>query len=265
MLLGLSLALALAAIAYRLGMLSRSGLTAATLLGAIVYGLGGLPWALLLILFFASSSLLSRAFAGRKARVARHFSKGGRRDWGQVAANGGVGALLILAALALDLDLGRLWPAYAASLAAVTADTWATELGVLSRRPPRLLTTGRQVQPGTSGAVSRTGNLAALAGALLIALAAHFLHPASTSLGIVLLVALAGFLGGLADSLLGSTVQAIYYCPQHEKETEQHPRHYCGTQTRFHRGWPWLNNDWVNFISALAAALLALALLPLVG
>ena len=56
MLLGLSLALALAAIAYRLGMLSRSGLTAATLLGAIVYGFGGLPWALLLILFFASSS-----------------------------------------------------------------------------------------------------------------------------------------------------------------------------------------------------------------
>ena len=109
------------------------------------------------------------------------------------------------------------------------------------------------------------GNLAALAGALLIALAAHFLHPASTSLGIIMLVALAGFLGGLADSLLGATVQAIYYCPQHEKETEQHPRHYCGAETRFHRGWPWLNNDWVNFISALAAALLALALLPLVG
>ena len=48
-----------------------------------------------LILFFVSSSLLSKAFAGRKADIAKHFSKGGRRDWAQVAANGGMGAMMM--------------------------------------------------------------------------------------------------------------------------------------------------------------------------
>ncbi|MCW5888854.1 MAG: DUF92 domain-containing protein, partial [Anaerolineales bacterium] len=53
--------------------------------------------------------------------------------------------------------------------------------------------------------------------------------------------------------------QAIYYCPNCKKETEQHPQHTCGTPTRLQRGWAWLNNDWVNLLSALCALLVLLA------
>jgi len=54
-------------------------------------------------------------------------------------------------------------------------------------------------------------------------------------------------LGALFDSLLGATVQAIYYCPACQKETERNPMHSCGTQTTQIRGWKWLDNDLVNF------------------
>ena len=105
--------------AWRLGLLSINGLIGASLLGGIVYGLGGLEWALLLISFFLSSSLLSKSFSGRKKKVAKVFAKGGQRDWAQVAANGGVGAIVILMAFADILTAAQAWLAFAASLAAV--------------------------------------------------------------------------------------------------------------------------------------------------
>ena len=136
----------------------------------------------------------------------------------------------------------------------MNADTWATELGVLSSTAPVLITTGKKVAAGTSGGVSLRGSAAALGGAALIAALAALL---AGSWQILLLAALAGLLGSFFDSLLGASVQAIYYCPKCKKETERHPLHSCGIPTTLRRGWPWLDNDWVNFLSALAGALLA--------
>lgn len=251
--------------AWRLGLLSFSGLIGASFLGGIVFALGGLEWALLLISFFLSSSLLSKSFKGRKTELAKIFAKGGRRDWAQVAANGGVGAMVLLIAAVGGVNLEQAWLAFAASLAAVNADTWATELGVLSKKAPRMLTNGRQVPAGTSGAVSLVGSAAAIAGALLIAGLGFYLREGNSLTGFIWIVTLAGFVGAMIDSLLGASVQAIYYCPKHKKETEQSPMHYCGTKTEYLRGWQWMNNDWVNFLSSAGAALLATALMALVG
>ena len=94
---GLALAAAIAAIAWRLGALNASGALAAALLGGLTYGIGGLPAAILLIAFFASSSLLTRTFSQRKCNFAKDFAKGGQRDWAQVLANGGAGLFALLA------------------------------------------------------------------------------------------------------------------------------------------------------------------------
>jgi uncharacterized protein (TIGR00297 family) len=264
--LGLLLGMVIAVLAWRVGSLSNSGAIAAALSGGIIFGIGGLPWAILLILFFVSSSLLSRLFQRRKRQVEEKFSKGSRRDWAQVAANGSLGVVLAVMSLLLPGNTG-VWWAFAGAMAAVNADTWATELGVLSPAPPRRLTTGEVVERGTSGGVSLAGTLAALAGAALIGAAAA-LFPAGTLPGIAggeaaapglfLAAAAGGLLGALIDSLLGATVQAIYFCPQCEKETERHPQHSCGTPTRLLRGWRWLNNDWVNWICSLSGAAAAL-------
>ena len=63
--------------------------------------------------------------------------------------------------------------------AAVAADTFSSELGILSTSRPRLLTswTFREVPPGTNGGVSLTGTLAGFGGALIIALTSVLLLP----------------------------------------------------------------------------------------
>ena len=260
---GFGLAVLIAGAAFAARSLSTSGAIAAALLGTAIFGLGGLPWAVLLVGFFVSSSLLSRLFKHHKAAVNEKFSKGSRRDAGQVLANGGVAGALVIAQ-AIFPSAGFLWAAAVGTLAAVNADTWATELGVLSRHEPRLLTTGQKVEKGTSGAVSWVGTAAALAGAAAIGVLAVMVWPeyaggaSLAAMPIRLgLIALAGLAGSFVDSLLGATVQAIYYCPTCAKETERHPQHSCGTATQPIRGWSWLNNDIVNLACALSGALAA--------
>lgn len=250
---GLALSAAIGVLAYRRGSLTRSGVAGAVLTGTAMFGLGGLTPGLLLIAFFVTASALSHYRRRQKETVAEKFSKGERRDLGQTLANGGLAALLSLALWAAPGAAPWL-AAIAGALAAVNADTWATELGVLSRVPPRLITTFRVVEPGTSGGVSVLGTGAALAGGVLIgALAAVLPHAGYAAGGLLLAGALGGLAGSLFDSLLGATVQSIYYCDTCRKETERIV-HTCGTQTRRLRGWAWLDNDWVNFAASVMGA-----------
>jgi uncharacterized protein (TIGR00297 family) len=250
--------------AYRAGALTQSGAWAAILTGGLIFGFGGLPWAVLLLVFFITSSVLSRAFTRRKESLSEKFSKGSRRDYGQVLANGGVGALLAITLVLLP-DMEWQWVAYAGAMAAVNADTWATELGVLSRASPRLITSGKIVERGTSGGITLTGYLAAAGGAALVGLAAVLFTPGAPWLMFIGTITLSGVAGSTLDSLLGATAQAIYYCPQCQKETERHPKHICGTETTQVRGWRWLNNDVVNLLCSLMGAFAAVGLVYLLN
>lgn len=261
LLLGLALAAAVSFLAYRLHSLSRSGALAAIIVGTVIFGAGGFPWAVLALVFFISSSALTRGFRRRKAAVNANFDKGGPRDAGQVFGNGALPVFFAGLSYFYPNELWT-WIGFAASLAAVNADTWSTELGVLSPGRPRLITTLRPVEKGTSGGVSWVGFLAAIGGAAIIALLAVLLDPIQpTSLAsehwgpiVALLITVAGLLGALFDSLLGATVQAMYYCPLDKKETERHPVHTCGTPTVHLRGLKWLRNDWVNLFCGLFGA-----------
>jgi uncharacterized protein (TIGR00297 family) len=248
---GAVLAAAIGIAAWLKGSLTPSGVLGAIVTGTLLFGLGGWPGGLALVGFFVASSLLSKLFRGRKREVEEEYAKTGTRDFGQAMANGGVAAL---AALLLGLTGDPAWMgAILGALAAANADTWATELGVLSSRAPRLITSFRPVQPGTSGAVSLAGTFAALGGAAFVAVVGAL---GDASLWRLLpWVALAGLAGALLDSLLGATVQAIHWCPACQKETER-TVHGCGTPTGVHRGFAWLGNDLVNALATLAGALL---------
>lgn len=255
---GFALAALIGLVAWWVRALSTSGAWAAFMMGGLLFGLGGLPWAVLLLTFFVSSSALSRAFARQKSLLSEKFAKGAQRDWGQVLANGGLGVVLVLAQT-LYPGRGEFWLAFVGAMAAVNADTWGTELGVYNPTPPRLITDGRLVERGTSGGVSVAGYLAILGGALLVGAVAALFTP---TLGFASLLAgaiTAGLVGSSFDSYLGATIQAIYHCPSCQKETERHPLHSCGSETIQVRGLPWLNNDWVNLACSLAGALTMLA------
>lgn len=250
---GFALGILIGYAAYKLGALSASGAIAASVVGGLIFGLGGIPWATLLLVFFISSSLLSRAYAHRKDSVKEKFAKGSRRDYGQVVANGGLAAFLVLVHW-LMADQAWLWIAFFGCMAAVNADTWGTELGVLSPASPRLITNGAVVSKGTSGGVTLVGYLASLAGAGIIGIAAALFTPSMPGVVIILIATLGGLAGATIDSLLGATLQGIYYCPSCGKETESHPEHHCGTETTQLRGWRWLNNDLVNLVCSLVGA-----------
>jgi len=270
-LLGLAFSSFTGIVAYHKNALTASGAVGAILVGTLIVGFGGWAWGMVLIAFFVSSSTLSYYRRADKAAVSDKFAKGHRRDLGQTLANGGLGALLAVGYF-LSPNVVLL-AAYVGAMATVNSDTWATEIGVLSRRPPRLVTNYRIVPPGTSGAISRDGSLAALGGGLFVGLFA-FLLVAGERMALGQPVALAvlwllipiagvsGLIGAFFDSLLGATVQRIYYCPRCDKETEQIV-HHCGAQTHPLRGWSWLDNDMVNFISSGAGALVAAELIML--
>jgi uncharacterized protein (TIGR00297 family) len=259
LLFGFLLAALIGFTAYRAHSLTKSGAWGAFLEGTIIFGLGGWKWAVLLMAFFVSSSALTRLFGKKKASLNEKFDKGGTRDVGQVLANGAIAS--IFAGLHFFFPAASwTWLAFAASLAAVNADTWATELGVLSPSLPRLITSWKPVERGTSGAISLYGTLAAAGGAALIAILGALLGPAGHGWANLEIILIAGLLGSLFDSFLGATVQAIYRCPQCEKETEKHPLHTCCTKTVQIRGWSWLNNDMVNLGCALTGAVIGMVL-----
>jgi uncharacterized protein (TIGR00297 family) len=257
---GFFLAVLIAYAAYRAHSLNRSGALAAILVGTVIFGVGGWQWAVLLLAFFITSSALSRAFKPRKAKLDEKYAKGGQRDAGQVFGNGGL-ATLFAGLWYFFPGEAWVWVAFAASLAAVNADTWATELGVLNPGLPRMITTFREVEKGTSGAISPVGTLASLAGSGLVGVLAGAFAPVGLPPLAWLWISLAGLAGSLFDSFLGATVQAIYHCPACDKETERHPGHLCGAQTVLKRGLPWLGNDLVNLGCAVVGVLLALLVL----
>src|SRR5690554_5614557 len=190
--LGLIFSGVVAWVAFRKNSLALSGFYAATILGGLIYLFKPIYW-VIMIIFFISSSLLSKFKRQAKVEVEQDFAKDGRRDWLQVIANGVIGLAF---AIAYGLSGDHLFTiGYIASFATVNADTWATEIGVLSSRPPVSILTFKPVTPGVSGAVSLLGTSAALAGAALIV--------AISCLGLVsvpdinlLMVVLAGTLGG---------------------------------------------------------------------
>ena len=271
LLLGFLLAILIAYLAYRARSLNKSGALAAAFTGTIIFGVGGWQWAILLLTFFITSSVLSRSFKKSKQGLNEKYSKGNQRDAGQVFGNGGLAT--VFAALHFFFP-NEIWPwlGFAAALAAVNADTWGTELGVLNPNPPRMITDlTKVVEKGTSGGISLIGTLASLAGAGLIGILAASLYPTpdsvstglNTSVSTFIIVTLAGLAGALFDSFLGATVQAMYFCPKDNKETEKHPLHTCGTPTTQIRGWSWLDNDWVNFSCGAFGVVVAITFIML--
>ena len=258
--LGIILAAFIAFLASSLKFLSRSGALAAFLLGVIVFGLGGLRWAIILLVFFLSSSGLSLLFHKRKEAPEKNYAKGSTRDAWQVAANGGLASLFALSYFFFPQS-SWIWIAYSAAFAAANADTWATEIGALAKNPPRLITTMQPVEAGTSGAISWLGTAAAFTGALLIGFTASFVDPFAAEQPawlVLVVVTVGGGVGSLVDSWLGATFQAVYHCPQCDKNTEKYPIHGCGTETALVRGKKWLNNDIVNFVCTVSGVVIAL-------
>ncbi|MGH2496234.1 MAG: DUF92 domain-containing protein [Ktedonobacteraceae bacterium] len=263
LLLGLLFSSSIALLAYRRRSLDKSGVAGAIISGTSIFGMAGWSWGMSLIYFFVSSSLLSHFRRRDKASAAADkFSKGSRRDIGQAAANGSLATFFaVMYGLARSSRTRRVALAgFTGALATANADTWATELGVLSASKPRLITSGHPVVPGTSGGITLLGTAAASLGAWSLGFFFWTWQGFRKSLAPTPLIALmSGLAGSFFDSLLGATIQAMYYCPVCETETERRI-HRCGTRAQRLRGIPWMNNDAVNFLATASGSVVAISM-----
>ena len=253
---GIGIALFVAIISYYFHFLSGSGAVSTFLLGVIVFGTGKWEFSLPILLFFFLSSLLSKVGKKWKQKFADTFQKGGQRDLGQVLANGGVAGIIVLLWNYFPNDVWYF--AFIGSIAAVTADTWATEIGVFSKIAPRDILTFKRVPHGTSGGITLLGLIGALLGSCIIvfigsSVTQRFGNVAS-AMALFALITGAGLAGSIIDSLIGATIQAQYRCPMCGKITEK--RNHCqGNPTTLISGVRLIDNDIVNAICALSGAL----------
>lgn len=252
------------------------GVTTAAFLGVILFIVQPFFWIVLCIFFF-SSSVLSKVKAKEKSVATLDFEKGTpKRDSIQVIANGIIPLLFTLSYALFEVlpnlvdsnitfynPMSPFFVGVFLSFAVHTADTWATEIGILSKTPPRLVTKlSKEVNPGTSGGITIVGCIASLFGGILISVV--YLIAVLISTAIVIermiiisfIIILGGFLGSIIDSIEGATIQGIYYCNHCEKETESNPHKRCGNNTVLCRGNQQINNDFVNLSSALVISFL---------
>jgi len=244
-LMGAGLAGMIALGAHRARLLTPSGALTAALIGTIVFGVGGVWASIPMVAFFLSGSLLPRVF-GRPHKTER-------RTAFQVLANGLAPALCCVGVLLYPERSEAFWQGYAVSLATANADTWATEFGVRFSTTARLITTGKRVRSGESGAVSAIGTL----GGSLGALSAAALCIPLIGNGAAFWGAFGMGIGGMVlDSLLGATLQARFHC--HTCGAILEKRRCCYAPTQPVRGIPWIDNNAVNLLSTLAATGVAL-------
>jgi len=256
-LLGEVLAILITVAAFKIKSLDLSGAIAAFLIGTVIFGIGGWAFAIPLLVFFIGSSILSR-LPQRAGQIAKEMiAKSNRRDAAQVFANGLPQALVVIAILFLKKEFAFLL--YLSGVAAATADTWATEIGLLFGKQPRSILNGKPVPPGTSGGITVAGVIGAMLGATLIALAGwwkwNIFSAAEISSRGFVGVALAGVLAHFIDSLLGATLQRRNQCAVCQKITERDE--HCGALTQYFSGRRWLDNDIVNIACGVSGILLA--------
>jgi uncharacterized protein (TIGR00297 family) len=259
----LAIVVAFAVIAIEAKAIDRRGFLASVVVGYPILLGGGWTWFVIVATFFVLGVAFTWYRYEYKKSIGTAQEKGGTRNWPNILANGGVAALLGLGEF---LGGGLLFAVlYVGAVSAAASDTVATELGLLNRSPPRLITDPRRVvSPGTSGGVSPMGFAGTFLASALIGLVAAMLGVADgLQAPYVAAVSIAGGLAGsVADSVAGATFQRKGFCVVCGKPSEN--LNHCGEPTRYSSGLRFVDNHVVNILATVFGALGAAALYLLI-
>lgn len=190
-----------ALVAYGARVLDAGGSLLAFVLALVILQTVGIVWLGLLIGFVVVGFVITKLFWDRKRRIGVTEGKSGIRGWRNVLANGGVPAILAAMTL-LNISETELAIGFVAAIATASADTFASELGVLSNRTYLITKPWLRVEPGTNGGVSVWGQFVALLGSVVATVAGVYLlgidwDQAWWAIG-------AGWIGCQIDSVLGA-------------------------------------------------------------
>ena len=202
LILALVISFAFGITAYRMKAADRSGLFSGALMGLLIIVFSDVFWFLLMLTFFILGTAFTKYKYEIKKRDGVAESRGGVRGFTNVFANGLV-ALCGAVLYGIYGDLAFL-ALYVGSIAAATADTTASELGMLGKQP-FLITTLQPVPKGTDGGVTIMGEVLAILAALIIGIVAFALRIGPPE--IIPVAVIAGFVGTNVDSIVGATLE----------------------------------------------------------
>jgi len=252
-LIGIMISFIVAYLAYLKKSLTKDGLLMATFLGAIIYAFGTIVVWIGLILFFVSSSLLT------KLHEKKEKDRTSGRNYIQVIANSLIASVFSVVFYLTKNEVFMI--AAVISVSASNADTWASEIGILSKGKTYSIINFKVVEKGVSGAVSRLGTIASFLGAFFIGTVFYISYGAINGFDLMVLlysfiVLTGGFFGCLVDSYLGALVQAKYRGTQTGTITEK--PYLEGEAVVLSSGIAWITNDAVNFISGLSSTVVSM-------
>ena len=253
---------------------------------------------LILILFYYSSSKLTKVREDIKVKLEDNYQQGGQRNWIQVFANSIFATIIaviyfmyigedqpIISSKSTELIViwgfklqksilaNQLWAMYISHYGCAAGDTWASEVGILSTTKPRLVTSffTKTVPKGTNGGMSILGTLASAVGGGFIGLIFFVYHIMFISdnpstppqYPIIIIGFLSGIIGSLIDSILGATLQSSYYSIERNmiiKDVKQNKK----SDIQLICGMDVLTNELVNFISIAITMLLTTIIVPFI-
>ncbi|CAL9188483.1 protein PGR [Musa acuminata AAA Group] len=238
----------------------------------VIHMLAGYRFAALLLVFFSTSSKVTRLGEAKKRATDAEFKEGGQRNWIQVLSNSIIATILVVIFARITQGHDRcldskdstvitaLLGGIVGHYACCNGDTWSSELGMLSSAQPRLITTFKKVRKGTNGGVTVHGLLAAVAAGFVIGLAFALVGLVTTEcsadiakrqLFVVPIATAAGLFGSLIDSFLGATLQFSGYCTVRKKVVGNE-----GPTVVKISGASILDNNAVNAVSILLTTLI---------
>lgn len=251
LILGLILSLLISVFSFKVKFLTISGSVGTFFLAFLIYGFGGWQWTLPILSFFISSSFLSKLREKINPAVNNYYEKSGPRDFFQVFANGGLGGILVVANYFLP-DITWYF-IYSGIIASSCADTWATEIGTMTKHKTIDILKFKPVEQGSSGGVSFSGFAGSLSGALFVSLIS-VLWIDSSRIGFVMLITSSGFAACIFDSILGASVQVQYKCSECKRIVDK--QMHCKKDAVIYRGIKFINNDFVNLAAGLCGGVI---------
>ncbi len=246
----------LGALSFKLKFVSFSGLIAAFFLGVLifVFPTEGWKWFIIILIFHTVAAQFTKYKYEIKRRKGFAQEKGGAREWPNIFANGGVATLFAIAG-GLS-SFGVFLFGFIGAVSTATADTLATEIGLLNKDQPRLITNLRKKVPaGTSGGVSLMGEIGTILGGLIIGISALLLEIGNYN-SIIIAAVISGLIGCTFDSFIGATIQGMFKCKKCQNITEN--KKHCGNQTIKVRGSNFIDNNMVNLMATTVGALFAI-------
>jgi len=186
-------------ITYRRKSLDLFGSAVMVFMGVVIIFSAGANWLILIVLFLIMSLAATR-YSKKYKRSLGQFE--GRRTSKNVISNGVVACFMAAFGGYYLPFVGG----FIGAIATATADTLASEIGVLDQQP-RLITTFQKVDPGTNGAVSVLGTASGIVGAAIIGIAAYLLGVMPNPLSAIVVSIISGTIGCFMDSILGALLE----------------------------------------------------------